>query len=381
MSWCVHPGPLCRRHAARQRAWTKTARFRRRARSRARGALHAPVARCRQRPGLGLLRASRLRRAERADDGAGRRAFQTAGPQMKFALAGLAMLAATMAFADRAPVLKQIKVPHDYYYREMYLPQLTTGPSALSWSPDGRMLVYSMAGSLWKQEIGLTTAEQLTTGPGYDYEPDWSPDGKTIIFVRYLHDAEELYALHLPTGAVTQITQGGDVNLEPRWSPDGHRIAFVSTKGTGHFHIFIGTWGQNGLSSKPWMKERRSKTARYYYSTFGQQLSPTWSPDGHSLIYVDNPEIGHGTGALWRRTVDGRSPARLVHREETNWKAAPDWSRDGRRLVFSSYSGRQNNQLWLLTAAGDDYPFPITYGGWDATRPRWSPDSTHIAFI
>ena len=81
---------------------------------------------------------------------------------MRFVLAGLALLAATMAFADRAPVLKQIKVPHDYYYREMYLPELTTGPSALAWSPDGHALVYSMAGSLWKQDIDSTTAQELT---------------------------------------------------------------------------------------------------------------------------------------------------------------------------------------------------------------------------
>jgi TolB protein len=300
---------------------------------------------------------------------------------MRVALACLALLTSTVALADRAPVLKQIKVPHDYYYREMYLPELTSGPSALAWSPDSQSLVYSMQGSLWTQRIDSNAPNEITDGAGYDYQPDWSPDGKTIVFARYLRDAEELYTLDLQSGLATQITKGGDVNLEPRWSPDGKRIAFVSTKGTGHFHIFIGTFGKNGFSAKPWMKERKSKIARYYYSPFDQQLSPTWSPDGHDLIYVDNPEIGYGSGALWRRAVDGRTPAHLVHREETNWKAAPDWSRDGKRVVFSSYSGRQNNQLWLLTAAGDDYPFPITYGDWDATRPRWSPDSAYIAFI
>ena len=51
--------------------------------------------------------------------------------------------------AQREPVLKQIDLPHAYYYREMYLPQLTTGPSAAAWSPDSRTLIYSMAGSLW----------------------------------------------------------------------------------------------------------------------------------------------------------------------------------------------------------------------------------------
>jgi hypothetical protein len=300
---------------------------------------------------------------------------------MRILLACLALLAATVALADRAPVLRQIKVPHDYYYREMYLPELTTGPSGVAWSPNGQWLVFSMAGSLWKQRIDSTTAEELTAGPGYDYQPDWSHDGRTIVFARYLHDAEELYTLDAATGAVSQLTHGGDVNLEPRWSPDGKRIAFVSTQGTGHFHIFIGTFGKKGFSATPWMNERKSKVARYYYSPFDQQLSPTWSPNGRELIYVDNPESGYGSGSLWRRSVDRRRPARLVHREETNWKAAPDWSPDGRRLIYSSYSGRQSNQLWIVTAAGDDYPLPVTYGDYDVTRPRWSPDAGRIAYI
>ena len=296
-------------------------------------------------------------------------------------LSGAIVLVATSAIADRAPVLKQIKVPHDYYYREMYLPELTTGPSGVAWSPDGQWLVYSMAGSLWKQRVDSTTAEELSAGPGYDYQPDWSHDGRGIVFVRYLHDAEELYTLDLKTGAVAQLTHGGDVNLEPRWSPDGKRIAFVSTKGTGHFHIFIGAWTKAGFVTMPWSKERQSKITRYYYSPFDQQLSPAWSPDGRDLIYVDNPETGYGSGSLWRRPVDKRTPAQLIHREETNWKAAPDWSPDGKRVIYSSYAGRQSNQLWIVTTSGDDYPLPLTYGDYDITRPRWSPDATRIAYI
>jgi len=36
--------------------------------------------------------------------------------------------------AQREPVLKQIDLPHPYYFREMYLPQLTSGPSSVAWS-------------------------------------------------------------------------------------------------------------------------------------------------------------------------------------------------------------------------------------------------------
>ena len=102
------------------------------------------------------------------------------------------LLSCVSGFAQREPVLKQIDLPHPYYFREMYLPQLTTGPSAAAWSPDSRSLVFSMAGSLWRQELGSTKAEQLTAGPGYDYQPDWSPDGRFVVYSRYQGNAVEL---------------------------------------------------------------------------------------------------------------------------------------------------------------------------------------------
>ena len=71
---------------------------------------------------------------------------------------------------------------------------------------------------------------------------------------------------------------------------------------------------------------------------------------------------------------------RQVRNEETNWKARPDWARDGRRVVYSSYLGRQRNQLWLTTSDGGD-PFELTYCECDHTRPRWSPDGRRIAFV
>ena len=104
------------------------------------------------------------------------------------------------AEAQRLPVLQQIEVPHDYYFREMYLPQVSSGPQSPTWSPDGRALIYSMQGSLWRQDLDSTTAVQLTAGPGYDHQPDWSPDGQTVLFTRYHDDAMELQLLHRDAG-------------------------------------------------------------------------------------------------------------------------------------------------------------------------------------
>jgi len=129
------------------------------------------------------------------------------------------------AFAERTAVLEQINVPHNYYFREMYLPQVSSGPQSPTWSPDGQALVYAMQGTLWRQEVGSDTATQLTSSPGYDHQPDWSPDGRKIAFSRYLNDAIELHVLDLQSGVLTQLTTGAAVNLEPRWSPDGKRLA------------------------------------------------------------------------------------------------------------------------------------------------------------
>ena len=75
----------------------------------------------------------------------------------------------------------------------MYLPQLTSGPSAATWGPDSKELIYSMSGSLWRQALGSGTARQLTDAVSYDYQPDWSPDGRWVVYASYAHDAVELW--------------------------------------------------------------------------------------------------------------------------------------------------------------------------------------------
>jgi Tol biopolymer transport system component len=191
---------------------------------------------------------------------------------LAIALLGLA----GVAEAAREPVLKQVDLPHSYYWRELYVPQLTTGPSSVAFTPDGGALIYAMNGSLWRQAIGSGEAVELThTNSTYDHQPDVAPDGRSVVFTRYAGDAFELWRRDLGSGREQQLTSGGAVNLEPRLSPGGKRIAWVSTQGTGHFNLFIADIGAHGLSnSRLLLGERKSRISRYYYSVFDHALNP-----------------------------------------------------------------------------------------------------------
>lgn len=302
-------------------------------------------------------------------------------PRRLTALLALILLAGA-AQAAREPVLKQVDLPHSYYWRELYLPQLTTGPSSATFLPDGDTLIYSMGGSLWRQRLDDATATELThPARAYDYQPDAARDGRSVVFVRYDGNAIELWRLDLASGREQRLTTGGAVNVEPRLSPDGKRIAWVSTQGSGHFNLFVAELDAAGLHhARPLLGERKSTLDRYYYSAFDHAINPSWSPDGKTLYYVSNPEIGWGTGDIFAVDVDRPAQRHRVLGEETSWSARPELAPDGKRLLYASYHGRQWQQLWLTTPAGAA-PLPLSFGEFDRRNARWSPDGKRIAYI
>ena len=290
----------------------------------------------------------------------------------------LMALAASEALA-RAPE-PLIDLPHSYYYREMYLPQLTSGPSAVTWSPDSAEVIYSMAGSLWRQRLDSGSARQLTEA-GYAYQPDWSPDGRLVVYCLSAGEGLELWLLDLTSGRTWQLTHDHAVALEPRWSPDGSRIVYVSTSYNRHFHVFVAHVRGGGLGNVLRLTgENKSPLPRYYYSAFDHEINPTWTRDGHSIVFVSNRGRVHGTGGIWRMPAAAGAEATELRYEETNWQTRPDFSPDGTRLVYSSYLGRNSLQLWLMPGGGGE-PFPLSYGDWDETCARWSPDGRFIASV
>ena len=237
-------------------------------------------------------------------------------------LASLAFVGAGAPVSPgREPVLKQIRMPHRYYFREMYLPQVTSGPDSPAWSPDAKRLVFSMQGSLWTMEVGSGLAQQVTDGPGYHFQPDWSTDGRFVAFAAYDKDAVELRVLDVQTSEIWPVTSGGAVNLEPRFSPDGSRLAFVSTAHEGRFQLFVVPLRDGRPAGPPQhiSKDTDSGLPRYYYGRFDHYLSPSWSPDGQELLYVSNHDRVWGTGGLWRMRAEAGAAETLGHHEESSW--------------------------------------------------------------
>jgi hypothetical protein len=290
---------------------------------------------------------------------------------------------AAPADAGREPVLSQVKLPHGYYWRELYIPQLTTGPSSVAFMPAGNELIYSMGGSLWRQGIGAVTANEITHPAGaYDHQPDVAPDGGAVVFTRYDGKGFELWRHDLGSSAEHALTANGGVNLEPRISPSGRQIVFVSSADTGHFNLKIADLLPAGLANERFLvAPRESRIDRYYYSTHDHAINPSWSPDGNRVFFVSNAEIPWGTGWICSVALDdGKSECLNRHRFESSWAARPEVAPDGKRILFSSYHGGQWHQLWLTTT-DDAAPLALTYGEFDRRNARWSPDGKRIAYI
>jgi TolB protein len=302
--------------------------------------------------------------------------------------AGLTSCVCAPSMAQRRPVLPQIDLPHPYYYRELYLPQLTSGPSSAAWSPDSSEVVYSMAGSLWRQRIDSKVAQQLTDGAGYDYQPDWAPDGKSVVYVSYQKDAMELWMLDVATGKSHQLTEGGAVNLEPRFSPDGKRIVFVSTTYNKRFHIFRADVREGRLENVVRLTgETKSPLPRYYYSAYDTEINPVWTRDGAEILFVSNRGRIHGTGGFWRMRAepgaDAREkfimkkrtggPGRTFLQTDRAWFTARTWG--GRGISFGSCLPRVATRFRFRMAIGTR---PACDGRRTAGRLRISPTTMEI---
>ena len=274
------------------------------------------------------------------------------------------------------------------YMHAFYLPPAPSStPWAPAWAPDGQSVALSMQGSIWRVEVETGIALQLTSGDGYHSSPNFSPDGRWLIYTAdYNNERIQLEAMNIETGKVFGLTDDNQIYLDPVFSPDGKQIAYVSTQPSGYFNIYIRNFSDGAWVAPPVAvtSDNDFGRSRLYFGAWDMHITPTWMPDGSELLLVSNRDVPLGSGNVLRVPAieNGIEFAQTVLSEQSLYRTRPDVSIDGKRFVYSSTSGSadQYNNLYVQPTVGGE-PYKMTFFESDAFHPRWSPDGEKIAFI
>lgn len=242
----------------------------------------------------------------------------------------------------------------------------------LDWSPDGRTLALDDRQSdgqalgvfLIDVETGerkrVTQPEDIIIG---DIDPRFSPDGRTISFIRAFHRASnELFTMPAGGGQPRQITSDARLISGQDWMPDGSALVFGSNR-SGEFRL----WKVNLSGGVP--------RGTAVYGDFPIQLS--LSRRTQALVYSVLQEDLN----IWRLDLQaaGDNTARWTRLIASSGQdASPQYSPGGDRICFrSDRSGEE--QIWVANSDGS-HPVQVTRGPLRPSVPRWSPDARAVVF-
>src|SRR5262249_28418166 len=127
-----------------------------------------------------------------------------------------------------------------------------------AWTPDGKQVVFASdrggRTNLWLTDVRGGKPRQLTDSPATDTAPCWSPDGKKIVFARDGKGNPHLCVSGADGSTLRALSaDDGAVDLDPAWSPDGKSIAFASRRGSARgFRLYVmDTDGKNVRALSP----------------------------------------------------------------------------------------------------------------------------------
>jgi Tol biopolymer transport system component len=225
---------------------------------------------------------------------------------------------------------------------------------SFDWTADGRRIVYSSglsgSASLWTIPASGGTPEPLALAGQNAWYLSVARIGNRLVYQRYVWDSN-IWRIPGPKSSDRKSSQSRliastQVDEEPQYSPDGKKIVFTSSR-SGSYEI--------------WVCDGEGRNPVQLTSSNGPQLgSPRWSPDSHWIAF-DSPKAGNSD--IYVISADGGPTRRLTSGPSNNVR--PSWSRDGRWIYFGSNRGGPS-QIWKELAAGGTVAQVTKSGGEEA---------------
>lgn len=235
------------------------------------------------------------------------------------------------------------------------------------------------AASLTSLFVGAPSVTVAPKKPLSVSAPEYSADGTKIAFLLSGTGAETkrdgLYVADFSGANPKQLARTSWTD-GIAWSPDGKTLVYTDV--------------MDGLHAVP-VAGGKSKLIVPVQGDGGFYRRPTFSPDGASIVFERDTLSDNADGKppwleiveLWRANPDGSGAAPLFAQAPVKFAGEPDFSPDGKSLVFDGPLDKYGKRWALHTAALDGSGLRTLYtapkGRW-IDGPTWSPDGTRIAF-
>ena len=253
------------------------------------------------------------------------------------------------------------------------MPFVTPGPGggtgwlAISSEPNGVFDFENGNSDIYLIRTDGSERTQLTTAPGNDFTPAWSPDGRQIVFRTTRDGDDEIYVMNADGSGQANLSRSSTTEERgPDWSPDGQRMALASLQGEilDIFVLPVNLTKTDG-NQPSWMKLTGN--------SLGGDEYPDWSPDGTKLAFHSHRD---GNWEIYVMNADGSEQTRLT--DNPGEDTYPSWSPDGSRLVFNSAIVGYTD-IYVINADGTELT-QLTSDLAPEYDPSWSPDGSMIAF-